>query len=73
VLIITDRRLYACRRKWLRETERSRLNGVERAMPSSNNRLLASLSSNDFDLLGPQPRMRDPRAAKESRKTQQAN
>jgi hypothetical protein len=32
---------------------RSRLNGEERAMPSSNNRLLASLSTDDFDLLGP--------------------
>jgi hypothetical protein len=32
---------------------RSRLNGVERAMPSSSsNRLLASLSTDDFDLLG---------------------
>ena len=53
VSVITDRWLYAYRRRWLRETERSRLNGVERAMPSSNNRLLASLSTNDFDLLGP--------------------
>ena len=51
--VITDRRLYAYRRRRLRETERSRLNGVERAMPRSNNRLLASLSTNDFDLLGP--------------------
>jgi CRP-like cAMP-binding protein len=32
---------------------RSRLNGEERAMPSSSNRLLASLSNDDFDLLGP--------------------
>ena len=71
--VITDRRLYAYRRRWLREIERSRLNGVERAMPSSNNRLLASLSTNDFDLLEPHLESRDPGLAKESRKTQQAN
>jgi hypothetical protein len=39
-------------------------------MPSSNNRLLASLSADDLALLGPHP---DPRARKVSRKTQQAN
>jgi CRP-like cAMP-binding protein len=32
---------------------RSRLNGEERAMPSSSNRLLTSLSTDDFGLLGP--------------------
>jgi CRP-like cAMP-binding protein len=32
---------------------RSRLNGEERSMPISNNRLLASLPTDDFDLLGP--------------------
>jgi hypothetical protein len=32
---------------------RSRLEGEERAMPSTNNILLASLSTGDFDLLGP--------------------
>jgi hypothetical protein len=36
-----------------REISRSRLNGEERAMPSSSNRLLASLSTDDFNLLGP--------------------
>ena len=39
MLVITERRLYAYRRRWLRETERSRLNGVERPM-ASDNRLL---------------------------------
>jgi hypothetical protein len=41
------------RRRWLRVLLRSRLNGQERAMPNSSNKLLASLSTSDFDLLEP--------------------
>ena len=40
-------------------------------MPSNSNRLLASLSTDDFGFAGAIPRIRDPRAANESRKTQQ--
>jgi len=52
VPVITGRRLQACRRRWLRESERSRLNGEE-ALVSRSNKLLESLSTDDFDLLKP--------------------
>ena len=42
-------------------------------MPSSNNRLLASLSTNDFDLLEPHLESVTLGLTKVSRKTQQAN